>query len=196
MLAGLQGREPDASTLIDTTIAEATAGGQGTAVQYARWARSVVLNGLGRYPEALAAASAAGDDTPELFVSAWALSELIEAATRSNEPELAREGVERLAAITAVAGNDWALGIEARSRALVSDGQTAQRLYVEAIERLGRTRLRPELGRAHLLYGEWLRRENRRVESRAAAASRARDVHDNRHGGFHRARSHRAAGNR
>ena len=167
VLAGLEGREPDASTLINTTITEAAAGGQGTAVQYARWARAVVLNGLGRYPEALAAARAAADDTPELFVSAWALSELIEAAARSNEPGLAREGVQRLAAITAVAGSDWALGIEARSRAVVSDGQRAQRLYLEAIERLGRTRLRPELARAHLLYGEWLRRENRRVESRA-----------------------------
>jgi DNA-binding CsgD family transcriptional regulator len=166
VLAGLQGREPDASTLIDTTITEATAGGQGTAVQYAHWARSVILNGLGRYPEALAAAREAGDDTPELFVSAWALSELIEAATRSNERELARASLPRLAAITAVAGNDWALGIMARSRALVSDGQTAQRFYLEAIERLGRTRLRPEVGRAHLVYGEWLRRENRRVESR------------------------------
>ncbi|HEV7174153.1 MAG TPA: AAA family ATPase [Solirubrobacteraceae bacterium] len=167
VLAGLQGREPDASTLIDATITEATAGGQGTAVQYARWARSVVLNGLGRYPEAMAAAADAADDTPELFVSAWALSELVEAATRSNEAQVARGGVERLAAITAIAGTDWARGIEARSRALVSDGPTAQRHYLEAVERLGRTRLRPELGRAHLLYGEWLRRENRRVESRA-----------------------------
>jgi DNA-binding CsgD family transcriptional regulator len=80
---------------------------------------------------------------------------------------VARAGVERLAAITAVAGNDWALGIEARSRAQVSDGATAERLYYEAIDRLGRTRLRPELARAHLLYGEWLRRESRRVEARA-----------------------------
>ncbi|HEX4671424.1 MAG TPA: LuxR C-terminal-related transcriptional regulator, partial [Solirubrobacteraceae bacterium] len=167
VLAGLQGHEPDASTLIDATIREATVGGQGTAVQYACWARSVVLNGLGRYREALSAARDASDDTPELFVSAWALSELIEAATRSNESDEARGGVERLAAITAVAGNDWALGIEARSRALVSEGEMAQRLYLEAIERLNRTRLRPELGRAHLLYGEWLRRENRRVEARA-----------------------------
>ena len=196
VLAGLQGREPDASTLIDATIREATTGGQGTAVQYARWARSVVLNGLGRYPEALAAARDAGDDTPELFVSAWALSELIEAATRSNEAELARESVERLAAITAVAGNDWALGIEARSRALVSDGKTAERLYLEAIERLGRTRLRPELGRAHLLYGEWLRRENRRVEARAELRLAHEHVLGDRHGGIRRARSHRAAGNR
>jgi ATP/maltotriose-dependent transcriptional regulator MalT len=167
VLAGLQGREPDASDLIGATIREATAGGQGTAVQYARWARSVLLNGLGRYPEALAAAREASDDTPELFVSCWALSELIEAASRSNEAELARDGVERLIAVTAVSGGDWACGIATRARALVSEGETAQGLYVEAIELLGRTRLRPELGRAHLLYGEWLRRENRRVEARA-----------------------------
>jgi DNA-binding CsgD family transcriptional regulator len=167
VLAGLQGHDPDASMLIDATIREATIGGQGTAVQYARWARSVVLNGLGRYTEALSAARDASDDTPELFVSAWALSELVEAAIRSNESEQARVGAERLAAITVVAGNDWALGIEARSRALVSEGDIAERLYIEAIERLSRTRLRPELGRAHLLYGEWLRRENRRVDARA-----------------------------
>jgi DNA-binding CsgD family transcriptional regulator len=166
VLAAVQGREPDASKLIDATIREATAGGQGTAVQYARWARSAVLNGLGRYAEALAAAQAASDDTPELFVSAWALSELVEAATRSNEAELARDGVDRLAAITAVAGTEWALGIAARAQALVSAGDSAERLYAAAIERLGATRLRPELGRSHLLYGEWLRRENRRVEAR------------------------------
>jgi DNA-binding CsgD family transcriptional regulator/tetratricopeptide (TPR) repeat protein len=166
VLAGLHGREPDASTLIDATIAEASASGQGTAVQYARWARSVVLNGLGRYPEALVAAREASEDTPELFVSAWALSELIEAATRSNEADVAREGVQRLAAITAIAGNDWSLGIAARARALVSDRETAQRFYLEAIERLSKTRLRPEQARAHLLYGEWLRRENHRVEAR------------------------------
>jgi DNA-binding CsgD family transcriptional regulator len=166
VLAGVQGREPDASTLIDATIREATAGRQGTAVQYARWARSAALNGLGRYPEALAAAQAASDDTPELFVSAWALSELVEAATRSNEADLARRSVERLTAITAVAGSEWALGIAARAQALVSEGETAERLYLEAIERLGATRLRPELGRSHLLYGEWLRRESRRVEAR------------------------------
>jgi DNA-binding CsgD family transcriptional regulator len=167
VLAGLHGREPDASTLIDATIAEASASGQGTAVQYARWARSVVFNGLGRYPEALAAAREASDDTPELFVSSWALSELIEAATRSNEADVAREAVDRLATITAVANNDWSLGLAARARALVSGGEIAQRLYLEAIERLSKTRLRPEQARAHLLYGEWLRRENHRVEARA-----------------------------
>jgi DNA-binding CsgD family transcriptional regulator len=166
VLAGVQGRAAEASELIDTTIEECTAGGQGTAVQYARWARSVLLNGLGRYEEAMAAAREASDDTPELFVSVWAALELVEAATRSDRPELARTAHERIDAATAVAPTDWALGVRARCRALLSEGDTAERLYEEAIERLGRTRLRPELARAHLLYGEWLRRENRRVDAR------------------------------
>jgi DNA-binding CsgD family transcriptional regulator len=166
VLAGLRGRAAEASELIDATIDECTAGGQGTAVQYARWARSVLLNGLGRYEEAMAAAHEASEDTPELFVSVWAASELLEAATRSDEPELARAAYERIAAATAVAPTDWALGIRARSRALLSNGQISERLYQEGIGRLGRTRLRPELARAHLLYGEWLRRANRRVDAR------------------------------
>jgi DNA-binding CsgD family transcriptional regulator len=166
VVAGLQGREAEATALIDATIKEATAGGQGTAVQYAHWANSVLLNGLGRYSDAMAAAMSASDDTPELFVSAWAAAELLESATRSDNSELARVALERIVAATAVAGTDWALGIQARSRALLSEGDVADGLYREAIERLGRTRLRPELARAHLLYGEWLRRENRRVDSR------------------------------
>ena len=166
VLAGLQGREAEAATVIDATIDEATAGGQGTAVQYARWARSVLLNGLGRYQEALTVAQEASDDTPELFVSAWALSELIEAAARSEDMARARGALDRLAEATRAAETDWGLGIAARSRALLSEGETAERLYQEAIERLGRTRLRPELARAHLLYGEWLRREGRRVDAR------------------------------
>ena len=168
MLAGLQGREAEASGLIDATIEECTAGGQGTAVQYARWARSVLLNGLGRYEEAMAAAQEASDDTPELFVSVWAAIELLEAATRSDE---AGAGARALSSASPrprpsrpPTGRS---GIAARSRALLSEGETAEGLYREAIERLGRTRLRPELARAHLLYGEWLRRENRRVDARA-----------------------------
>ena len=188
MLAGFQGREAEASGLIDATIEEFTAGGQGTAVQYARWARSMLLNGLGRYQEALAAAQEASDDTPELFVSVWAAIELLEAATRCDEPELARDALERIVAATAVAPTDWALGIQARSRALLSEGEAAERLYREAIERLARTRLRPELARAHLLYGEWLRRENRRVRRARAAPRRTRPVHGDRHGGVRRAR--------
>jgi ATP/maltotriose-dependent transcriptional regulator MalT len=92
---------------------------------------------------------------------------MIEAATRAGDPELAGAALDRILAATAVADNDWALGIRARSRAQLSDGEEADALYREAIERLGRTRLRPELARAHLLYGEWLRRENRRVDARA-----------------------------
>jgi DNA-binding CsgD family transcriptional regulator len=167
VLGGLRGREAEAATVIDGTIHDATVGGQGTAVQYAHWARSMLLNGLGRYQEALAAAQEASDDTPELFVSAWALSELIEAAVRSEDTARARGALERLAEATSAAETDWALGIAARSRALLSEGETADRLYQEAIERLGRTRLRPELARAHLLYGEWLRRNGRRVDARA-----------------------------
>ena len=103
VLAGLQGRESEASALIEATIDEATAGGQGTAVQYAHWANSILLNGLGRYGDALAAAKRASDDTPELFVSVWATAELIEAATRTEETELAAGALERIEAATAVA---------------------------------------------------------------------------------------------
>ena len=166
VLAGHQGRAGEAAGLIDATIEECTAGGQGTAVQYARWARSLLLNGLGRYGEAVTAAREASDDTPQLFVSVWAAIELLEASTRSDEPDLARSAFERVAAATAVSSGDWALGIHARSRALLSEGETAERLYREGIERLRRTRLRPELARSHLLYGEWLRRANRRVDAR------------------------------
>ena len=167
VLAGFQGREIHASELIDSAIREFTAGGQGTAVQYARWARSVLLNGLGRYPEAIVAAQEASDDTPELFVSVWAAIELLEAATRCDEADLAQTALERIAAATAVAPSAWALGIHARSRALVSEGEAAERLYRDATETLGSTRLRPELARAHLLYGEWLRREDRRADASA-----------------------------
>ena len=96
----------------------------------------------------------------------WTLPELVEAAARGGDAELARDALERLAETTQPCGTDFALGIEARCRALLSDGAAADELYREAIERLGRTRLRPELARAHLLYGEWLRRENRRVDAR------------------------------
>ena len=167
VLAGLQGRPAEASGLIDATIEEYTAGGQGSAVQYAHWARSLLLNGLGSYHEAMAAAQEASDDTPELFVSVWAAIELLEAATRSDNLELARTAHERISAATAVAPTDWALGIRARSSALLTDDEQAEPLYREAVERLSRTQLRPELARAHLLYGEWLRRANRRVDARA-----------------------------
>jgi DNA-binding CsgD family transcriptional regulator len=173
-LAGIRGRDDDTSELIDDTIRAATAGGQGTAVQYAHWANSIRMNGLGRYEEALAAAVEASEDTPELFIATWALSELIEAATRTENAGLAKGALARLDAQTEASDADWALGIHARSRALLSEGEAAEGLYREAVDRLGRTRLRPELARAHLLYGEWLRREGRRVDARG----QLRTAHD------------------
>jgi DNA-binding CsgD family transcriptional regulator len=166
LLVALQGREADGFALLESTIKDATAIGQGLAVQWGEFAKAILLNGLGRYDEALLAARRAADDTPELFISSWALVELIEAASRSGAPEEAAAAFERLAENTAVAGTDWALGIEARSRALLTGGGAAEPSYREAIERLGRTRLRPEQARAHLLYGEWLRRQRRRVDAR------------------------------
>jgi DNA-binding CsgD family transcriptional regulator len=164
--AALRGREDEAFPLIDATIETSTAEGQGSAVQYARWARSVVLNALGRYEEALAAAEQASDDTPEMFVASWALGERIEAATRSGKAGAAAAAFERLAAQTRDTDAGSALALEARCRALLSEGEIAEECYLEAIARFRTTRLRPDLARAHLLYGEWLRRENRRVDAR------------------------------
>jgi DNA-binding CsgD family transcriptional regulator len=166
LLAALEGREAEGFTLLESAITEAAAVGQGCAVQWGEFVKAILFNGLGHYGEALVAAQRASDDTPELFISSWALAELIEAASRGGAPEHAASALERLTEDTAVAGTDWGLGIAARSRALLADGDAAESLYREAIERLGRTRLRPELARAHLLYGEWLRRQRRRLDAR------------------------------
>jgi ATP/maltotriose-dependent transcriptional regulator MalT len=128
-------------------------------------ARALLYNGLGRHAAALAPAqSASALDEP--MASVWALPELVEAASRCGKRELAADAFERLAERTRVAGTDLALGMEARARALVSEGALAEELYREALDRLGRCRLALELARARLLYGEWLRREQRRVEAR------------------------------
>ena len=160
-LRALQGRETEASAVIE----QAAAGGPGVAI-YAQWAAAVLYNGLARYEEAAEAARQATSNTFDFFVSAWALPELVEAAARAGNPGLARDALDRLAKVTQPCGTDVALGIEARSRALLNYGMTADDLYRVAIDRLGRTRLRPELARAHLLYGEWLRREGRRAGAR------------------------------
>jgi DNA-binding CsgD family transcriptional regulator len=166
VLAALHGREAEASKLIGATIRDATRGGQGTAVQYAYWARAVLMNSLCRYDEALAAAVTASEDTPELFVSMWSLSELVEAAVRTGDTASAARALARLEDHTRASDAGWALGIRARARAALHDGDAADDLFREAIDRLRRTRLRPELARSHLLYGEWLRREGRRVDAR------------------------------
>jgi DNA-binding CsgD family transcriptional regulator len=164
-LAAFRGRE-EARALIESATYEASAVGQGVYVELTEWCLALLCNGLGRYREAVAAAAGAGEGRPEeLFVSTWTAIELIEAATRSDEPQVAQAALERVDAATSFAGTESALGILARCRALLSDSK-ADELYQEALERLGRTRLRPELARAHLLYGEWLRREGRRVDAR------------------------------
>jgi len=174
MLASLRGRQAEAAPLIEGTIAQATAGGQGIAVAYAYWAAAILANGLGRYADALAAARQASEDTSTLYISMWALPELIEAAARSGDTGIAGDALARLAQFTQAGGTDFGLGVEARCRALLSEGEKTENLYREAIGRLGRTRLRPELARAHLLYGEWLRRENRRTDAR----EQLRTAHD------------------
>jgi DNA-binding CsgD family transcriptional regulator len=125
-----------------------------------------LFNGLGRYEKAALSAEQAAANAFDLWSAMWALPELVEAAVRTEDTETARAALERLADTTQPSGTDWGLGIEARCRALMSEGAVADELYREAIERLGHTRLRTELARAHLVYGEWLRRENRRVDSR------------------------------
>jgi DNA-binding CsgD family transcriptional regulator len=165
-LAVWRGREVDASAMIDVGLEEMVERGEGMGLAIIRWTSAVLYNGLGRYPEALAAAQEASAHPPELLFHTWGLVELIEAAVRSGSPELADEALQRLSDKARASGTDWALGLEARSRAMLSDGEAAETLYLQAIERLQRTRVRVDLARAHLLYGEWLRRERRRLDAR------------------------------
>jgi DNA-binding CsgD family transcriptional regulator len=127
----------------------------------------VLLNGLGRYQDALAAATLATEYPGDLAFRNWSFAELVEAAARAGEPAAAADALERLATSTGPSATDWALGIEARSRALLTEGEVAEDLYREAISQLERSRVRVQLARAHLLYGEWLRRERRRIDARA-----------------------------
>ena len=164
-LAGFRGDEAQASVLIEASEAAAIVRGEGVLLTFGEHTRAVLHNGLGHYQAALdAAQSASAQD--ELMLSVWSLPELVEAAARCGRTELAADALERLCERTQAAGTELALGIEACSRALLSDGEPAERLYREAIQRLGGTRMRPALARAHLLYGEWLRRENRRGDAR------------------------------
>jgi len=165
-LAALRGNQAELTPLLAAAMAAAEAEGQGAAATNAHLSAAILHNGLGRYADALAAAGKARDDS-HLFVSMWAAPELIEAAVRTGHAEVAADALERLAERTQAGGTDFGLGLEARCRALVSQGQAAEGWYREAIERLDRARIRTELARAHLLYGEWLRRENRRVDARA-----------------------------
>jgi DNA-binding CsgD family transcriptional regulator len=166
-VAAWRGREDAASAVIDPAVREFTASGEGAVLAFADYARAVLYNGLGRYQDALIAATATDAFEAEgVTIYTQGLAELVEAAARAGAPERAADALARLAEMTQASDTDWGAGVRARSQALLSPDQAAQALYREAIERLGRTRIRPQLARAHLLYGEWLRRENRRVDAR------------------------------
>src|SRR3954447_14654706 len=165
MLAAWRGNEADALALIEAGRIEATARGEGMALGVVEWATALLYNGRGRYAEALAAAQR-GCEHDDVGLFAWALVELIEAGVRSAATDAASGALERLSARTRASGTDWALGIEAGSRALLSLGHDAEAGYREAVDRLASSRGIVHLARAQLLYGEWLRRENRRVDAR------------------------------
>ncbi|MCL3859606.1 LuxR family transcriptional regulator [Actinotalea sp. K2] len=156
---------PGAPEFLETTVAGATARGEGLTLSSADASLAYLHNGLGNYDKALAAASRLSE-LDELAHSSVALPELIEAAVRAGEPERAAAALDRLVSRACASGTPWALGMAARSRALVSTGPSAEDHYREAIERLGRSRMATHLARAHLVYGEWLRREGRRQDAR------------------------------
>jgi DNA-binding CsgD family transcriptional regulator len=172
-LAALRGREVEAVDLISRTRTEVTQRGEGIGVSVVDWAEAVLYNGLARYEDACSAALRVVDH-PDLNPSTWVMPEVIEAAVRAGTPELAAETHRRLVEMTRVSRTDWGLGLAARAEALLVEDQQAEALYVHAIERLGRTRIRADLARAHLLYGEWLRRQRRRIDARG----QLRTAHD------------------
>jgi DNA-binding CsgD family transcriptional regulator len=165
--AALAGRQTEVATLIDVVTKGVTSRGEGIGMTVVEWANAVLNNGLGNYEQAVATAKRSANYLEKMIAPSWAMVELIEAAARSGDHELAADALRRLAETTTPSATDWGLGVEARSRALLSEGDAAERLYLESIEHLSRTRVRAELARAHLLYGEWLRRERRRVDARA-----------------------------
>ncbi len=173
-VAALRGDEAQASALIDATIKDVTRRGEGAGITFAEWANAALNNGLGRYDKAVAAGLRATAYDQDLALLCWSLVELIEAAARCGMTETGTRAYRQLTEMANASGTNWVLGTQARSHALLSHGAAAERLYREAIARLGKTRLRVDLARAHLLYGEWLRRERRRSEAR----QQLRTAHD------------------
>jgi DNA-binding CsgD family transcriptional regulator len=168
LLAAWQGREAEAAELIATARDEGQRRGEGTAVIFADWMQALLYNSIGRYGQALLAARRATDHPQEMGAPTWgALIELAEAATRTGHPAEAAAALERLTPATRASGSDWALGLESRSRALLGHDDQAEPLYRDAVERLSRTPIRGEYARAHLLYGEWLRRRQRNLDARS-----------------------------
>lgn len=168
LVAAWRGREAECVNLGKRADEGAVRRGEGLGPVVSGWAKALMYNSLGRYEEAAKAADTASREYRQLEMGAptWSLVEYIEASARSGAPERALEALHRLTEVTQPSGTDWALGIEARSRALLSEGGEAEKHYLKAIDLLGRTSIRGELARAHLLYGEWLRRERRRRAAR------------------------------
>jgi DNA-binding NarL/FixJ family response regulator len=162
-----RGQERLTRELIAVKMREARARGEGIGIAVCEYARAVLCNGLGQFEEAHVAALGATDDPRELVVHNWGLVELVESAARIGKDDQAEDAVERLAVKARAAGTEWSLGIEARCRALVSTGASAEAAFRQAIAHLGRAQVRAELARAHLLYGEWLRQADRRLDARA-----------------------------
>src|ERR1700759_1954526 len=165
-LAAFRGNQATAAALIGSIMRDVTQRGEGYGIACAEWANALLSNGLALPRDAVVAAERAAEYHGDLGFYRWALVELVEAAVHSGGTETAADAYRRLTETTSPAGTDWALGLAARSRALLSDGAQAEDGYREAITRLDRPQIRVELARAHLLYGEWLRRENRRTDAR------------------------------
>ncbi len=166
LLNAYQGRIGEATALIAATIEDSVARGEGLGVDLARWAAAILNNSVGRYEEAMAMASPASKETPNLYFSTWMLPERVEAAVRCGEREVAAGALQDFLDGAHPGESEWGLGLGARARAMLTEGKPAESLYRESIDRLSRTQLRPETARAHLVFGEWLRREKRRAEAR------------------------------
>jgi DNA-binding CsgD family transcriptional regulator len=169
VVAGMRGRPGEVSDLIDSASSDLSQRGEGYGISIATWTSAMADNGVGNYQAALRSASFRRPPSllARLSIGSFRVPEVVEAAVRCGQADIAADAVDRFADVAGVSGTDWACGVAARCRALISEGPAAEGLYRESVERLGRTGLRPDLARAHLLYGEWLRRERRRSEARA-----------------------------
>jgi DNA-binding CsgD family transcriptional regulator len=165
-LAAFRGNQAEVATLTETTLGDVTRRGEGMGITVAEWSNAVFNNGLGRYEEAMDAAMRGAEFPADLSVATWALVEFIEAAAHSGMRREAFDAHRRLVEMTDASGTNWALGVSARCAAQLADGDGADALYQKSIEHLGQTCLRAELARGHLLYGEWLRHEQRRGDAR------------------------------